>query len=122
MRTLRLVAASMVALIAGVSIAYSYGDNQMTWYFHNHSGGKDIDIEFTTTNHIWPGDNEAYALPANERTDITLNCFSGQRICYGAWDKYDHRYYWGMGINRRHSCASCCYICGESNPNIDLNP
>lgn len=121
MKKLWLGIASVFALIVGGSIAYSYGNTQMTWHFNN-AEINDVQIEFSTTDHIWPGDNKAYSLPALTQKYLTINCFTGEYICYGGWVNGDANRYWGMGFSRSQSCSNCCYVCGQSNPNIRLTP
>jgi hypothetical protein len=28
----------------------------------------------------------------------------------------DASVYWGVGLNNKHNCKSCCAVCGEADP------
>ena len=59
----------------------------------------------------WPGGDQVYVLDDSRVHDFSLNCNSGEKICYGAWPKGTRKSYWGVGPDRNHYCQNCCYIC-----------
>ena len=84
-----------------------------------------VQIEFYSQNrrHSWPGGNKAYALNDFATHTYSLNCISGERICYGAWVTGNASKYWGVGANNRRSCKGCCAICdGGETLRIVLRP
>jgi hypothetical protein len=125
MNTGRLIAAGMVIAVLVMfpaNTAYTYGDDTIQWLFTNHTD-ETIQIEFTTDppNRVWPGDNKAYTIPPHSTQSKTLNCVSGQKICYGGWIKGNFTKYWGAGNNGDYNCDNCCAKCGSANPHIGLN-
>lgn len=47
----------------------------------------------------------------NEYYFIPLECTTGHKICWGAWQGTK---YWGCGQNCTQSCTSCCSTCGTT--------
>ena len=72
-----------------------------------------VSLEFysSSRNHAWPGNGKVWILDDSEIHTYNLRCYSGEKICYGAWPKGDSSLYWGVGQNNRHGCSSCCYTC-----------
>lgn len=110
-----------LALLAGLVgftwfPAISFADS-MTWTITSDYEYK-VQLEFYSQNRsiAWPGGDKAYNLNDYETHEFTLNCRSGEKICYGAWATGDSSVYWGVGANDKHSCKSCCGICGEDDP------
>jgi hypothetical protein len=68
-------------------------------------------------NAVWPGGGSAYALDDSEMKSFSLDCRSGERICYGAWNVATGgttgSRYWGVGQNDRKGCTDCCWTCGR---------
>jgi hypothetical protein len=84
-----------------------------------------VQIEFYSQdrNHAWPGGDRAYPINDDEVHNYSLNCRSGEKICYGAWVTGNDSKYWGVGANNKHGCKGCCYTCGRGDtPIINLNP
>jgi hypothetical protein len=54
----------------------------------------------------------AYTLDDDDMHEITLNCYAGEKICYGAWEKGLSSPYWGVGPYNSHACTKCCWSCG----------
>lgn len=81
----------------------------------NNDYDKDIQIEFYSQerSHAWPGGNNAYNLSSGDSNSYKLACRSGEKICYGAWVKGNSSTYWGVGLNNKQSCDSCCQTCGD---------
>ena len=94
---------------------------QITWNVKSLYRYK-VQIEFYSQDrkHAWPGGNRAYNLNDYDVHSYTLNCSSGEKICYGAWDKNNPKTYWGVGMNDRHSCEGCCYTCDGDSYSIRL--
>lgn len=105
-----IVAAAL--LLVGAN-AWAYGDRVQTVVMTNYTG-RYIQFEFTDdSNHrvAWPGGDQAYSLPPHERAEKSLNCWRGQKICYGAWVKGDDNQYWGAGNDNSQHCDDCCFRC-----------
>lgn len=88
----------------------------ITFNIENESD-HDIQIEFYSQDrsHAWPGGNQAYNLSSGNDSEYRLNCREGEKICYGAWVKGKSSTYWGVGLNNKQACDSCCQTCGEGN-------
>jgi hypothetical protein len=115
------IVTGVVCLVGFVGVAYSYGDTVMSWTFSNESGYM-AQLEFSVDGgrHVWPGGGEAFNMPAGETKTTTLNCFQGQKICYGGWVRGNDSRYWGVGNNFSHNCKGCCFVCGETDPKLTL--
>ncbi len=90
---------------------------EMTWTMTSEYEYK-VQVEFYSQDHktIWPGHGNAYALNDSAAHKFSISCEEGEKICYGAWATGDSSVYWGVGLNNRHDCESCCAICGEKDP------
>lgn len=110
-RAKTLVAALFLAL-ASLS-AWAYGNNTLTVVMNNKTMYR-IQFEFVEDRGslAWPGGNEAYDVAPYDSETVTLNCNSGQWICYGAWVKGSGRPVWGVGNNHSNHCSKCCASCG----------
>lgn len=118
MKTIRRIFLAMVlGVISGsmLLIAESMADN-MIWPVKSLYGYQ-VQVEFYSENrkHEWPGGGQAYALKDSRTHRFNLNCNAGEKICLGAWVTGNSSKYWGVGLNHRHSCRNCCYVCGGSN-------
>ena len=103
----------VLPLLLITTSALGYGDTVQTVVMTNNTG-RYIQYEFTDDNDhdvAWPGNNKAYELLPHQRKDSELNCFQGQKICYGAWIRGDFDKYWGAGNNDSQHCNNCCFIC-----------
>ena len=86
-----------------------------TWQIRSSYPYK-IQLEFYSMDRrgvAWPGGGRAFPLDDSQSKPFTLNCQSGERICYGAWVTGVGRKYWGVGANNRHGCTDCCWTCGR---------
>ncbi len=74
-----------------------------------------VQLEFYSENrdHAWPGGDDAYNIDDYARHSYLLNCHYGEKICMGAWVNGNSSRYWGVGLNNKHSCAKCCFVCGS---------
>jgi hypothetical protein len=91
----------------------SIKDNQIRWRFRNAYGRR---IEYKlfawNRNWSWPGGNNAFDLPANNKTyKTTIQCKRGEKVCYGAWVANNRNIFWGVGYNARYNCRNCCFTC-----------
>lgn len=97
----------------------------LTWRFRSDYP-KIVDVELyseTRPGHVWPGHNKIYVLDDYATKTISISCWSGEKICYGAWVRNRENIYWGVGYNNRNRCQSCCYTCnGGQTQIIVLNP
>ena len=64
-------------------------------------------------NHEWPGNGQAWDLNDYNNHTYTLNCRSGEKICFGAWVTGNASKFWGVGFGGKQGCASCCFVCGQ---------
>ena len=110
------LALAVVLLGCGWLPASAFADS-MTWTVTSDYRYK-VQIEFYSQSRdaAWPGNGRAYGLDDYGTHEFTLNCRSGEKICYGAWATGSSSTYWGVGARDRHSCTSCCAICGVDDP------
>ena len=89
----------------------------MTWTITSDYKYK-AQLEFYSQSRAasWPGNGSAYTLNDNDAHKFTLACRGGEKVCYGAWATGDAGTYWGVGMNGKHGCKSCCAVCGEADP------
>ena len=64
-------------------------------------------------NHEWPGNSQAWDLNDYNNHTYTLNCRSGEKVCFGAWVTGNAGKFWGVGFGGKQGCASCCFVCGQ---------
>ena len=95
--------------------------DEMTWTLKSSYRYR-VQVEFysQSRDHVWPGGGKAWGLNDYDTHEFTLNCISGEKICYGAWVTGNSERYWGVGLNDRHTCSNCCGICGEDDPEMNL--
>lgn len=101
-----------------------YGDTTQTVIMNNNTG-QEIQFEFTDDNQrniVWPGSDRAYNLAPHSQSRRLLNCYRGQKICYGAWVRGDFSQYWGSGNNDGQHCNDCCFRCEGDTVRYNLNP
>lgn len=110
----RLLLALGVALF--LPIATIASAQTITFNLENESD-YDIQIEFYSQDrsHAWPGGDQAYNLASGKENEYRLQCRDGEKICYGAWVKGKSSTYWGVGLQNKQACESCCQTCGEGN-------
>lgn len=98
-------------------------DSTLTFNMKSNHRHK-VQVEFYSQNrsHAWPGGNRAYNLDDYDTHTFRLNCRSGERICYGAWVSGNQSKYWGVGLNNRQRCTSCCAQCNGGTVSYVLNP
>jgi hypothetical protein len=117
----RLVLALGVALLMPI-VTVASAEN-ITFSLENESD-YDIQIEFYSQDrsHAWPGGDQAYNLASGDENSYKLACRGSEKICYGAWVKGKSATYWGVGLNNKQACESCCQTCGESLSKRLTNP
>lgn len=69
----------------------------------------------------WPSGGEVFTLKDSQFHTMRLTCAPGEKICYGAARSGNYAKYWGVGIQGRNGCRSCCMECGGSY-RYTLNP
>src|SRR5262245_22264497 len=116
---------SRILLAVGVLCALSIHARSDDFTFRIKSLYKfsaQVEYRSQTRNAAWPGDNKAWDLADDAIHEHTLNCRSGERICFGAWDKGSGRPQWGQGRDGKRNCSDCCWICkdGRRTPVITL--
>ena len=63
----------------------------------------------------WPGGTRAYVLNDRDQHSFPLQCFVGEKICYGgSYRGGDSQAYWGLGIGGTRGCRTCCLRCGTA--------
>ena len=114
MRARALVSVAVVAFgFLGASTGIGLAeDATLTWSFRNNHENR-VQLEFYSQNRdiAWPGGGEAYVLDDYDLHTFRLNCWEGEKICYGAWLDGDSDTYWGVGIDDKHGCEDCCVTC-----------
>ena len=88
----------------------------------NHPNKVQVEFYAQGRSHAWPGGNQAYNLDDSAVHSYRLNCNAGERICYGAWVNGNRNKYWGVGLNNRQRCTSCCTTCNGGTISFTLNP
>lgn len=125
MTRIKMTLVVLATLVAGVfSLPTASSADSLTWNVQSMYKHK-VQIEFYAQGrrHAWPGGNQAYGLNDYDTHTYTLNCRSGERICYGAWVTGNSSKYWGVGSNNKYSCSNCCATCGAGDtPKIVLRP
>ena len=81
-----------------------------------------IELEFYSQDYdrAWPGGSEVYVLRDGKFHQFTLECYAGEKICYGAWVEGDIYTYWGAGYAGQEGCDNCCSICDGGTREITL--
>lgn len=112
----------LAALMMLAAMTTAYAD-QLTYHVRSNYPFR-VQIEFyseTDRSRAWPGSGRAYDLNTYARQSIRLNCWTGEKICYGAWVTGDDSRYWGAGNNNSRHCPDCCSYCGHGDVNLTLN-
>jgi hypothetical protein len=115
LRKLMLLAALSAAMLVGFKAPKAQAD-QITIDVVSEASVK-VQIEFYSQDRsvAWPGNGMAWDLNDYQRHTYTLNCRSGEQICFGAWVTGNSSRYWGVGANNSHGCQKCCFTCGAGN-------
>jgi hypothetical protein len=94
----------------------------MTWPFkNNHPNIVYMQLYAVQGRRVYPGSNQYYKLDDSAAHNSRINCWAGEKICYGAWTTGG--IVWGVGQNNSRSCQNCCVTCQSGNiRTIDLNP
>lgn len=61
--------------------------------------------------YVWPAPNKYYVLDDSQVHDVSIKCWEGEKICYGA---ISGKQYWGVGRNDSHGCTDCCAVCAST--------
>jgi hypothetical protein len=83
----------------------------MTWVFKDScNDGSQLKFKFYdfAENLVWPSSSQYYYMNYNNTVQQTLNCPTGDQICYGAESASG---YWGVGLYGDQGCSGCCYTC-----------
>lgn len=81
-----------------------------------------VQISFYSQNRRveWPGNGKVWGLNDDDVHEFNLSCRSGEKICFGAWVTGNSTKYWGVGADNKHGCRSCCFTCGEGDPQTQI--
>lgn len=115
---LTLLTAALLLLLPTISHAGNIVFNIKSSYQYK------VQVEFYSQryNRAWPGSGKAYNINDWDTHSYSLNCESGEQICYGAWATGNSNIYWGVGMNDSHTCSNCCAVCdGGTVPTITLS-
>lgn len=117
-----IVPAVALALFVG-SVAAGFADS-LTWRIRSeHPNAVSVEFYSQDRNHAWPGGSQVYVIKDWDVHTYKLNCYTGEKICYGAWVRGRKSTYWGVGHNNRNRCRTCCYTCGGGRTKVKvLNP
>jgi hypothetical protein len=117
MTTMKHVISILVLGLVGGSLLQSSESlaDTITWHVQNNHSDRVL-LEFYSQNrkYAWPSNGKAYALYDRRIYRISLDCYPGEHICYGAWVRGDTKKYWGVGPKNRYRCNDCCYFCDGS--------
>jgi hypothetical protein len=99
MRARAFIAVAILAFgfVAAISGPGRAEDSTLTWSFRNNHPNR-VQLEFYSQhrNASWPGGGRAYVLNDYDRHTFNLNCWRGEKICYGAWVDGNANEYWGL--------------------------
>lgn len=118
----RVLALLVAAAAIGTMPAEALSGNLVFRIKSNYAYRVQIEFYAQGRNAAWPGSNKAYNLDDSKVHEYSLNCHSGEKICYGAWVTGNQSKYWGAGLGGRRACSKCCFVCdGGQTPIITLN-
>ncbi len=116
-----IVLSLFAALMLTMSTASTASADTLVWYVKSsHPNSVMIEFYSQDRSHAWPGDGTAYVIKDWDFHEYSLECRSGEKICYGAWVQGDSSSYWGTGKDDRDGCDSCCYICDGYSTTRDI--
>ena len=103
--------------VLGLSVlAGTAGADELTFDLYNDALD-DLKVEFyaVDSDRAWPGGDQVYLLEDDETREFHLECYAGEKICFGAWvGSYDDPIvYWGVGPGGGYGCEDCCGYCGD---------
>jgi hypothetical protein len=126
MRTRAFLAVALLAFgfVAAIPGQVWAEDSTMSWSFRsNHPNVVQLEFYSQHRNAAWPGAGRAYVLDDYGVQTFNLNCWQGEKICYGAWVDGDANEYWGVGIDDSQDCYDCCVTCQNGYAGTrNLNP
>lgn len=119
----RIATAFILALVACATFAGTASAQETLTFRIRSNYDFKVQIAFFSSNRVWPGVGRAWNLDDYKVHEYTLNCRSGEKICYGAWVTGNANKYWGVGSRNERYCKTCCYVCGDSDmtPIINLD-
>ena len=105
---------ALLGLIAAIGLGGAAAADQMDWEVTSYYPYQ-VQLQFVSQSRsaAWPGDGQAYELNDDSTYSYSLNCESGELICYGAWATGDASVYWGVGPEGDAACDNCCAVCGD---------
>ena len=99
-------------------------DATLRWSFRSNHPNR-VQLEFYSQHRdaAWPGNGRAFVLDDYGVHTFNLNCWQGEKICYGAWVDGNASTYWGVGLDDSEGCYNCCVVCRNGNAGTqNLNP
>lgn len=67
-------------------------------------------------NRQWPGGTQVFVVKPGTTENYSLSCRPQEQICMGAavpLKRGGYGRYWGVSLNGRQRCTSCCFQCGS---------
>lgn len=102
---------ALFTFLAFLPAGVAQADSITFWISSDHP--YPVRLEFSSADEpdrYWPGDGLSYPLEDYEAHSFKLNCRTGERICYGAWESGGETR-WGRGYRADTRCEDCCYEC-----------
>ena len=62
-------------------------------------------------NWYWPEPDRHWPVEPGGSLMETIRCTPGEKICYGASTSFDDDEHWGVGLDGKGSCKTCCNFC-----------
>lgn len=120
----RILAAMAIAIVVALAAGGAARAEVMTWKFTSlHPNIVDVKLFDKSHNLVWPAGGNVWSLKDDNAHTVRINCTPGNRICYGAAVRGTGSSYWGIGLDGRQGCQTCCYVCGRGDPPpIRMNP
>lgn len=80
------------------------------------SDGRGLQVKlFDKTNSlVWPDASHVYVVGSGGTFQQTISCRRGANVCYGAQTDPSNGTYWGVGIDGRQGCSTCCFTCADT--------
>lgn len=104
---------SAIAMAIGLTFGAAAKAESLVWTItSDHPNVVDLVFYSQTYSRAWPGGGQVYSINDWNAHTFSLECSSGELICYGAWVRGNSDTYWGVGLNGGYSCSDCCAACG----------
>lgn len=118
----RLVLASVLGISGAALVEPSPSSaDTVEWLFTSqHPRKVHVRIHAQVRNHVWPPGGNVWSLNDSSPHTIRVECVSGEKICYGAWDPKNKKISWGKGHGGNKGCSDCCVHCADGKKAVVL--